>query len=436
MNKSILRLAIPNIISNITVPLLGMVDLSVVGHLEQVYFIGAVSLGTTIFNFIFWGFAFLRMSTSGITAQLFGAKDKSGTTRALHRAALTALLFGLIILLLQIPIDKISFYLLNGSERTEYFASRYFYIRIWAAPATLLLYVLNGWFLGMQNARYPMIIALVINTINIILDFLFVSGFGMNSDGVALGTLIANYSGLAVAIYFLRKKYPETFRFEAFSSMLNLKELKSLFNLNLNIFIRTVCLIVVFTFFTARSAVFGDNILAVNTLLLQFHMFFSYLIDGFAFAAEALTGRYAGASNPFKLKKAIKSLFTWGLLISIPFSLGYFFFGRNIFSVLTDNQTVIRMAEPYFLWIVVMPLLSFPAFLWDGIYIGTTSSRGMRDTMLLSTLVFFFPVWYFTQNALENHSFWLALAIFMISRGVTMTIFAKKYIFKDSLISV
>ena len=258
----------------------------------------------------------------------------------------------------------------------------------------------------------------------------------MNSDGVALGTLIANYSGLAVGIYFLRKKYPETFCFEAFSSLLNLKELKSLFNLNLNIFIRTVCLILVFTFFTARSAVYGDNILAVNTLLLQFHMFFSYLIDGFAFAAEALAGRYAGASDPLRLKKAIKSLFTWGLVISIPFSLGYFFFGSNIFSILTDNQTVIRMAEPYFLWIVVMPLLSFPAFLWDGIYIGTTASRGMRDTMLLSTLVFFFPVWYFSQNTLGNHSFWLALAIFMISRGVTMTIFAKKYIFKDSLISV
>ena len=436
MNKKILRLALPNIISNITVPLLGMVDLSVVGHLDQVYYIGAVSLGTTIFNFIFWGFAFLRMSTSGVTAQLYGAGDRRGTTRALHRTAVTALLFGGIILLLQVPIDKISFYLLDGSEKTEYFASRYFYIRIWAAPATLLLYVLNGWFLGMQNARYPMIIALVINAVNIFLDFLFVAGLGMNSDGVALGTLIANYCGLFVALYFLRKKYPETLLVGSLSSFLNMKELRALFNLNLNIFIRTVCLIVVFTFFTARSAVYGDNILAVNTLLLQFHMFFSYLIDGFAFAAEALTGRYAGAADTAGLKKVIRYLFLWGLAISVPFSAGYFFFGKDIFSVLTDNPSVISMARPFFLWIVIMPLLSYPAFLWDGIYIGLTASKGMRDTMLLSTMVFFFPVWYFSQSHLGNHSLWMALAVFMVSRGLTMTIFAKKYIFRGSFITV
>jgi MATE family multidrug resistance protein len=429
MHRKILRLALPNIISNITVPLLGIVDLAVVGHLEGVWFIGAVALGSTIFNFVYWSFGFLRMSTSGMAAQMYGAKDEKGAREVLQRSLLTGLLAGMIILLLQVPIDKISFYLLEGSEKTEHFASRYFFIRIWAAPATLILYALNGWFLGMQNAKYPMIVTLVINLLNIALDFLFVNGLHMNSDGVALGTLLANYAGLATALWLLFRKYPDAAKALPLSTLLNTHKFRAFFGINFNIFLRTMCLILVFTFFTARSAVYGDNILAVNTLLLQFFMFFSFFMDGFAYAAEALTGRYYGAADRHLLKKSVRSLFFWGIILSIPFSLVYLVAGEEILSLLTDNRQILQAARPFLLWVAMIPLISFPAFLWDGIYIGATSSAGMRNTMLFSTLFVFFPVWYLTQESLGNHSLWLALVLFLISRGITMGLFSKRYIF-------
>ncbi len=429
MNKQILRLAVPNIISNITVPLLGIVDLAVVGHLEGIWFVGAVALGSTVFNFVYWGFSFLRMSTSGMAAQAYGAEDDAVTREILQRSLLTGLLAGMIILLLQVPIEKISFYLLEGSEKTEHFAIRYFYIRVWAAPAVLMLYALNGWFLGMQNARYPMIITLVINLLNILLDLLFVMVFRMNSDGVALGTLLANYAGLATAFVLLFGKYPGAFRRIPVATLLHLQKIRDFFHVNFNIFLRTLCLIVVFTFFTARSAIYGDDILAVNTLLLQFFMFFSFFMDGFAYAAEALTGRYTGAGDLSLLKKSIRAFFRWGLLLSIPFSLAYLTAGNFILSLLTDNTAILQAARPYLFWVSLVPLLSFPAFLWDGIYIGATASAGMRNTMLFSTVAVFFPVWYFTQEPLGNHSLWLALLLFLISRGLSMGLFAKFYIF-------
>jgi MATE family multidrug resistance protein len=369
------------------------------------------------------------MSTSGMAAQMYGAGDDRGAREVLQRSVITGLLAGLAILLLQIPIEKISFYLLEGSEKTEHFASRYFYIRVWAAPATLILYALNGWFLGMQNAKYPMIVTLVINLLNIALDFLFVSGFHMNSDGVALGTLLANYAGLATALWLLVRKYPAAVKLLPAVTLLNTRKIRDFFGINFNIFLRTMCLILVFTFFTARSAVYGDDILAVNTLLLQFFMFFSFFMDGFAYAAEALTGRFFGAADRGLLKKSIRSLFFWGVLLSIPFSLIYLVAGEDILSLLTDNGEIIRAARPYLFWVAMIPLISFPAFLWDGIYIGATSSAGMRNTMLFSTFVVFFPLWYLTRESLGNHSLWLALVLFLISRGISMGLFSKRYIF-------
>ncbi len=432
MHRKILRLALPNIISNITVPLLGLVDLAVVGHLEGVWFIGAVALGGTIFNFVYWSFGFLRMSTSGLAAQHYGAGDDKGAREVLQRALLTALTAATLILLLQVPIERISFYLLDGSEKTEHFASRYFYIRVWAAPATLMLYALNGWFLGMQNARYPMIITLVINLLNILFDLLFVLGLHMNSDGVALGTLLANYAGLAVALWLLHHRYPGVFRLLPLQHLLNPAPLKAFFRINLDIFLRTLCLILVFTFFTARSAAHGDILLAVNTLLLQFFTFFAFFLDGFAYAAEALTGRYIGARDLSRLRYVVRLLFLWGLLLSIPFSLAYLIGAGPILSLLTDNREVLEAARPYYPWAVLIPLISFPAFLWDGIYIGATSSAGMRNTMIFSTLVIFFPTWALTREPLGNHSLWLALVLFLISRGVTMGLLAKRYIFTFS----
>jgi multidrug resistance protein, MATE family len=433
MHRKILRLALPNIISNITVPLLGLVDLAVVGHLGEVYYIGAVAIGTTIFNFLYWGFGFLRMSTSGLAAQAYGANDRNNTAVILQRTSLISLGLGVGLLILQYPVAELTFTLFHGSPEAEQFARSYFNIRIWAAPATLLLYSFNGWFLGMQNARYTMYITLVINLLNIGFDFFFVYVAGMHSDGVALGTVLANYAGLLVGFGLLIKKYRYTFRFHSVQVLLNKTALRKLFFLNTDIFIRTACLIAIHTFFTARSARSGDDLLAVNILLLQFFMFFSYLIDGFAFAAEALTGRFLGAGRPDQLRKGIITLFLWGMMISIPFSLAYFTGGTSILTLLTNNPEIINLSRTYLFWLGIVPLISFPAFLWDGIYIGATASAGMRNTMLVSTLIFFFPVYYLSQGMIHNHALWLALIMSMISRGISMTITAKKYIFAPHL---
>ena len=428
-HREILKLATPNIISNITVPLLGMVDLAVVGHLDQAYYIGAVALGSTLFNFIYWGFGFLRMSTSGLAAQAYGAGKQEESTLILQRTGLISLLLALGLLVLQYPIAELAFFLIRGSSEAEHFARTYFFIRIWAAPATLLLYSMNGWFLGMQNARYTMYVTVTINLLNIIFDLVFVNVFQMHSDGVALGTVLANYSGLLVAWILFRKKYPEYLHLRRKKDLLESKALRILFGINSDIFIRTACLIAVFTYFTARSAHYGDNILAANTLLLQFFMFFSYLIDGFAFAAEALTGKYIGSGDGMALRKTIRLLFFWGMMISIPFSAAYFMAGKNILRILTNNFEVIAIAGAYLFWTGIIPLISYPAFLWDGIFIGATATAGMRNTMLISTLIFFFPVYFSLQPLLGNHALWLALVTFLVSRGGTLAVTAKKHIF-------
>lgn len=432
-HREILKLATPNIISNITVPLLGMVDLAVVGHLDQAYYIGAVALGSTLFNFIYWGFGFLRMSTSGLAAQAYGAGKQEESALILQRTGLISLLLALGLLVLQYPIAELAFFLIRGSSEAEHFARTYFFIRIWAAPATLLLYSLNGWFLGMQNARYTMYVTLTINLLNIIFDLMFVNVFQMHSDGVALGTVLANYSGLLVAWILFRKKYRKYLHLRRRKDLLESKALRILFGINSDIFIRTACLIAVFTYFTARSAYYGDNILAANTLLLQFFMFFSYLIDGFAFAAEALTGKHIGSGDNMALRKTIRLLFFWGMMISIPFSAAYFLAGKNILRILTNNAEVIAIAGAYLFWTGIIPLISYPAFLWDGIFIGATATAGMRNTMLISTLIFFFPVYFSLQPVLGNHALWLALVTFLVSRGVTLAVTAKKHIFATAM---
>ncbi|MCB2222348.1 MAG: MATE family efflux transporter [Bacteroidetes bacterium] len=428
MNKQILHLAIPNIISNITVPLLGMVDLAIMGHLESEIYIGAIALGGMIFNFIYAFFSFLRMGTSGFTAQAFGENNKKEIILMLGRAMLFGMVGGLLIILLQYPIDQFSFFLLDGSNEVESLAREYFYIRIYAAPASLGIMALSGWFTGMQNARYPMYVAIFINIINIGANLFFVYEMGMKSEGVAWGTLIAQYLGFALGIILFFKKYKNLFIFWIGDDLLDAQKLKRFFKVNTDIIIRTLCLIFVFAFFTAQSAKINDTILAVNTVLLQYLFVFSYLTDGFAYAAEALVGRFTGSKNLYNLKKAIRLLFMWGLIISIPFSLSYFAGGDLLLYLLTNNQEVIDAASPYLFWIGTVPVVTFAAFIWDGIYIGATASVAMRNTLLLSTFVIFVPAYYLLNGPLGNHGLWFAMILFMLSRGILLTIFAPKSI--------
>jgi len=429
MNKQILRLAIPNIISNITVPLLGMVDLAIMGHLESKLYIGAIALGGMIFNFIYAFFSFLRMGTSGFTAQAYGEQNKKEIILMLGRSMLFAIGGGLLIILLQYPIDQLSFFILDGSEDVELLAREYFYIRIYAAPASLGIMALSGWFIGMQNSRYPMYVAVFINIINIGANLFFVYQLGMKSDGVAWGTLIAQYAGLTLSAVLFLKNYKNYLGFWVRADLFDPEKFKRFFKVNSDIIIRTLCLIFAFAFFTAQSAKIDDTVLAVNTILLQYLFVFSYLTDGFAYAAEALVGKFTGSRNLPDLKKAVRLLFLWGLIISIPFTLVYVFGGDYLLILLTDNTEVIASASPYLFWIGIVPIITFAAFIWDGIYIGATASAAMRNALLISTFVVFVPAYYIFHSPLGNHGLWLAMILFMLSRGVLLTIFSKKSIF-------
>lgn len=428
MNKKILNLAIPNILSNLTIPLLSSVDTAVVGHLPEVYYLGAIAVGGMIFNAIYWAFGFLRMGTTGLTAQAFGRKDKEETVAPLGRSLAVAAGSALVLILLQELISFIAFYLVEASPEVEAHAKTYFSIRIYAAPATLALYAFHGWFIGMQNAKYPLYLSIVVNVLNIAFNLIFIYQFGMNSDGVALGTLCAQYLGLITALFLMFKKYREYVEAFHIKLLKNIEALKSFFKVNFDIFIRTLSLIFVFSYFTAKSAAYGDDVVAVNTILLQLWMIVSYGVDGFAFAAESLVGNYFGAKDLKNLKKVVKYCFSWAFILSIVFSLTYLIFGKDILFIYTDKEFIVDMAMAYFIWIVASPLLNSICFIWDGVYVGSIATGAMRDSMLISSFIVYFPVFFLTEAYLGNHSLWLALTAFMIFRGVILSLLYKRHI--------
>ena len=430
MNKRILNIAIPNIISNITIPLLGIVDLALVGHLDSEAYIGAIALGGMLFNFIYWGFSFLRMGTSGFAAQSYGKKDFSESFYILYRALFVGFIGAIFLLIMQKPIDLLSFFIINGSEEVEFFARQYFYIRIWAAPATIALYSISGWYIGMQNAKIPMIIAITVNLLNVGFNVLFIKVFGMKSDGVALGTVLAQYMGLIVALIFLSKNSKRLKQHLIFKEILQINALKKFLNVNKDIFIRTICLVFALSFFTAKSAKYGDTLLAVNTLLLQFFMIYAHIVDGFAFAGEALAGKYFGAKDKLNLIKVSKLLFYWGLIMAGIFTIAYFFGDNLLLRILTDNTELIQNIQAYLFWVYLIPALTFGAFIWDGIFIGVTASASMRNAMLISTFLVFIPSYFILHHFFYNHGLWAAFMLFMIARLVALSFYAPKAIFK------
>ncbi len=435
MNRSILRLAIPNIISNITVPLLGLVDLALMGHLGSEVYIGAISLGGVIFNFIYWGFSFLRMSTSGFTAQAYGENHLKEAITILARGLAITFFISLFILFLQSPIAWASFKIIGGSEEVEALAEEYFRLRVWGAPAALSIFVFSGWFLGMQNSRFPMIIAISVNIINIVLSVFFVFVLKMKSDGVALGTAISQYAGFLIAIYLFFRKYRNLISGISKKRILNFEILSKFFKMNADIFIRTFCIILVFTFFTSKSASINDTVLAVNSLLIQLLLFFSFFIDGFAFAGEALVGKFVGAKELNNLKKVIKLLFYWGTGLAILFTIIYIPGTNLILRLLTSEQNIIQSAQPFLIWVVLIPFATFGSFIWDGVYIGATASRAMRDTLIASTILIFAPIYYFLNPIWENHALWLAMLLFMFSRGAIQTLLFKRAILKPLIVN-
>ncbi len=417
MNKDILRLAIPNIISNITVPLLGMVDMFIVGHLDSEYYIGAIALAAMIFNAIYWSFSFLRMGTSGFTAQAYGAKDWQEGTNILLRALMVAMAAGILIIILQQAIAYIGFTLVDREPELKTFALTYFHIYIWAAPAILGMYAFNGWFIGMQNAKTPMFISIGINVVNIGLSFIFVYGLGMQIEGVALASVLAQYSGFLASLIICNIQYKNLKQYINLKILANLQSFIPFFKVNSNIFIRTMALVTVTTFFMSASAKLGNDILSVNALMMQLFILFSFIMDGFAYAAEALTGKLIGAGKKSELKALVKRLFIWGGIIVVIFTLIYGVFTDQILSFLTDKQNIVELSKEYQFWALLIPVAGFSAFLWDGIFIGATASRQMRNSMLIASASFF--VIYFSFNTFFlNNILWFAFIVYLALRGI------------------
>ena len=421
MHREILRIAIPSIVTNITVPLLGMVDIAITGHIGSATAIGAISVGGLIFNMVYWLFNFLRMGTSGLTAQAYGQGDVDAQRRTLRIALLVAVVSGVLIFVAQRPIEWVAHFIIEPTDQVWQMAISYFRIRIWAAPAVLALFSLNGWFVGMQNSRFPMYIAIGQNLLNIGLSALLVFHYEMGIEGVALGTVCAQYAGLAAALLFVSHTRYNTERVADTKPY----SLRSSLRVYTHILLRMVCLIAVTTAFTSFGARQGDLLLAVNTLLIQLFILFSYFCDGFALAGEALVGKYVGAGNPVRQRHCIAQLFLWSGGVTLLFTVLYAIFGTDLLGLLTNDAEVVSAAAPYFYWILLVPISGFAAFMWDGIFIGATATLQMLYTLVISASLFFI-IWFLPLPLGTNHHLWLAFVLYLASRSIYQTILAPK----------
>ena len=446
MNKRILSLALPNIITNITVPLLGMVDMAIVGRLSASH-IGAIAIGTQIFNLIYWNFGFLRMGTSGFTAQAYGAHNFDEAVRIFVRAIAIAIAVAFTLILLQWPISRLSLLIFKGGHEVIQLALTYFFVRIWAAPATLGLYAIKGWFIGMQHSRLPMWIAIFLNCVNIVCSLLFVLVFHWDIKGVALGTLIAQYSGFAIGLYFLvremrRIKPHTTIQLKIIPLLkesLHWSQLKLFFKVNGDIFLRTVCLSAVFTFITAASSHISAEVLAIDALLMQFFTLFSYIMDGFAYAGESLVGRYIGARDSRSLHLSVKLLLRWGLGLTLLFTALYAIGGEWFLRIFSDKPDIIQGTLHYLFWTLIIPVCGFSAFLFDGIFVGATASRTMRNSMFVASATFF-AVYYLGKHFLSahladpfvwNNILWTAFMAFLALRGLLQALYLNKSVYSQ-----
>ena len=418
-DRQILQIALPSIVSNITVPLLGMIDVAIVGHMGSPVYIGAVAVGSMIFNLVYWLFGFLRMGSSGLTAQALGRRDFTEVTRLLVRSVSIALGIALLLILFQVPLKWLVFWLIGPTSDVVPFASTYFNIVIWGAPASLTLFSLMGWYIGMQNTRFPMMISIMQNIVNILASLTLVYGLGMKIEGVAFGTVIAQYAGLLMAVGLLARNYSRLFRY--FRKDRLFRKMGAFFAINRDIFLRTLCLVAVNLFFTAAGARQGAVILSVNTVLIQLYLFFSYFMDGFAYAGEALGGKAYGAHNITAFHETLRRLWMWMLIVTLAYTLLYMVGGSWIVALLTDEAQVIETSRKYILWAWLIPAAGCVAFIWDGIFIGITATRGMLVSSFVSALVFF-AVYLMSEKSLGNHGLWLAQIVYLAMRGILQTI--------------
>lgn len=425
INKEIFNLAIPSIVTNITTPLLGLVDVAIVGHMGAATYIGAIAVGGSMFNMLYWLFGFLRMGSSGMTAQAYGARDRQAQSRILEQALLAALIAGAVMIALRHPICGALLRFMDVDPSTRELARTYFSILIWGAPAVLGNYAMCGWLLGMQNSRATMWISIIINVSNIAVSCTLVYALNFNIPGVAIGSLSAQWLGFftAVAIALSRYKIVPCPLKEIFE----LNGLKRFFNVNVDIFLRTVCLVTVTIWFTRTGARQGEEMLAVNALLMQFFTLFSFFMDGFAFSGEALAGKYIGANDRPHLAESVKKLCGWGLLLAIAFTGIYAAGGDILLRLLSDDMKVVNHAHEYLHWVMTIPVVGFLAFTWDGIFIGATATRDMLLSMLAATATFFI-MYFLLFKSIGNDGLWIAFLSYLLMRSLALSVIGRRHI--------
>ncbi len=410
----ILRLALPSVVTNITVPLLGLVDTAVVGHMGRPEYIGAIAIGTTIFSMIYWIFAFLRMGTTGIVSQAYGAHDEAAEALGLVRSVKWALGISAALLLLQSPLLSAALWLMEPEAEIAVWAAEYFRVCIWGAPAALLNYSLTGWYIGMQNTRVPMWTAILQNLLNIAATLVFVFVLDWGVAGVAAGTILGLYGGVAFAI----SRLPRSILLNGNDTTYD-GRLPSMGVVGGTLFLRTLCLVAVTVYFTTAGSRMGGLYLDANALLMQFFIIFSYFTDGLANAAEALSGKFAGARDGQGLRSTVRQLFGMGFVLALAFTLLYVFAGSWFLSLLTNQAAVVAVARDYLPWVCAIPFVSLAAFIWDGVFIGMTATREMFLSMLAAAITFF-AIWFLLGPG--NHILWLSFLSYLCARSVVQGI--------------
>lgn len=395
-NKEILRLAIPSILANITIPLVGIVDTAIVGHLSDAAAIGGIAIGTMLFDLLYWNFGFLRVGTSGLTAQAYGRGDETECRRILLRSLSIAMIAAVVILAIQWLFVTAVLAVVPCSAEVASVAREYFFVRIWAAPATLSLFTFKGWFIGMQDTKSPMAVDILVNVVNMAASYYLAVKTPLGVVGVAYGTLVAQYSGLILAVAILLARYIgiSVFRnIDRWKEALRGAELRRMLSLNTNLFIRSLCFMVVYVGYTSLASLYGDTELAVSSIMMKLFMFFSFFVDGFAYAGEALVGKVFGESKVESRKsedinRTVRALFNWALGVGLLFTVLYAFWGDEAFALMTSDTTVLMAAEKYKIWLIGMPLISTLAFMWDGVYIGATAGVQIRNSMIWAAVGF------------------------------------------------
>ena len=417
INKEIFKIALPNIIANISIPLLGIVDTALMGRQDDPAYIGAIALAGVIFSILYWGLGFLRPGTTGLTAQAYGQDNKQECYRLMWRSSIIGFALGLLILIFHSFLGETCFRLLSGSEKVESLALEYFSIRVMAAPAVICVMALRGWFFGMQDAIAPMILTIVSNLLNILISWYLVIIKGYGVAGVAYGTMIAQWLTFLIAISLLLYKHRSVIFQYLDSAIFQAKEMLLFLSINRDMFIRNIGMILVFSFFTDYSSQVSDSYLAINQMMMQLFYFMSYAVDGFAYSAESLVGKYLGAQSIPKVRTVIRKCLAYGLGFGALFSVIFLVAGPSMIALMTTSTSLIEESKSLMIWLALISVVGALAFIWDGIYSGATAAKPLRDSMIFSVIVFF-VILYLLKNSYPNTVIWAAMLGFMAARSL------------------